>query len=127
MVNVDMVGPLGDAQLVVNGVGTAAPFASMLAQAAEQSPLKVDRSSAAGITPGDDAPFMVKGIPSLCFHAGMDENDRRPTAADKNNYSGEAKAIDLIAQVIVAISRTDRRQLGFIARAAPTTQSSDRR
>jgi len=126
MVNLDMVGRLRNEQLLVGGVGTASPFVKMLDAADAASPLKLKESFGTGISPSDNASFILKRIPSLFFWTNLHADYHRPgDTPDKINYPGESQVIDLVAKVVESLARAPERDLKFVEPPpAATTQRS---
>lgn len=106
MINMDMIGRLNDSThaLTVGGYGTSTAWRFLTDSSISFFKIKTDSS---GSGPSDHTSFYRKNIPVLFFFTGTHHDYHKPTDdADKINYSGEIKIIDLIFNVI---SRTDKK------------------
>lgn len=78
MLNMDMVGRLGDDPLIVYGVGTSPSWRGMVEAADERSGLELT-SQEAGYGPSDQTSFYGRGIPVLHFFTNLHGDYHRPT------------------------------------------------
>ncbi len=78
MVNFDMVGRMKNNELFLNGVGTAGPFSSWLAQDNERSGFSLTEIPG-GKGPSDHASFCRKSIPVVHFFTGLHAEYHRPS------------------------------------------------
>ena len=100
MINMDMIGRLNDStkKLVIYGVGTAPDFVPLIDKL--QSDLSIKKDSS-GIGPSDQTSFYLKNIPVLHFFTGQHSDYHKPgDVADKINYEGEKKVLELVIQLI---------------------------
>lgn len=100
MLNMDMIGRLNDStkKLVIYGVGTAPDFVPLIDNL--QTELSVKKDSA-GIGPSDQTSFYLKNIPVLHFFTGQHSDYHKPgDDAEKINFEGEKKVLELIIKVI---------------------------
>lgn len=105
MVNLDMVGRLRNETLLVGGTGTALPFAPILADLDEQSPLKLKEFGKGGFGPSDHLSFAIKKVPVLFLFTGLHTDYHRPTdTPDKINYDGLAQVVDFAAELVDRLS-----------------------
>jgi hypothetical protein len=101
MVNLDMVGRINGNTLFVGGEDTASVFPSLIQQARQPSPLKLDPLWNDGEAPSDSMSFVDRHIPVLVFFSGMHADYHRPSdTPDKLNYSGEASVLNLVGRVV---------------------------
>ena len=100
MINLDMVGRLGDRPLNVAGVGTGSGLKSAVDDAGRQLGIALgDRDGPGGAS--DHAPFYSAGVPVLFFHTGAHPDYHRPTdTADKIDADGLARVAAVSARVI---------------------------
>ncbi|MBS0188856.1 MAG: M28 family peptidase [Planctomycetes bacterium] len=95
MLNLDMIGRLGEKPLEAGGVGTAEGFAEWLAPYFETSGIKI-AGKQSGMGPSDHASFYAAKVPVLFLFSGMHPQYHRPTdVADLINWEGAAKIVDL--------------------------------
>ncbi|MCP4190267.1 MAG: M20/M25/M40 family metallo-hydrolase [Planctomycetaceae bacterium] len=78
MLNLDMVGRLGDQALTIQGLDTATEFEAWLAPIAAKNQLKYQRK-AGGNGPSDHASFFAEQIPVMHFFSGLHRDYHRPT------------------------------------------------
>jgi hypothetical protein len=105
MVNLDMVGRLGDAAdgkgvLAVNGVGTSPAWGAALDAAAEATGLELARS-ASGLGPSDHASFYLEEVPVLHLFTGQ-HTDYHTPVDDSHliDYDGLRRVSDFAVRVI---------------------------
>jgi Peptidase family M28/PDZ domain len=108
MINLDMVGRLGDRPLGVGGVATGGGLKTVVDDAARQLGLALaDRDAPGGAS--DHAPFYRAGVPVLFFHTGAHPDYHRPTdTADKIDAIGLARVAALSARVIEDVAGRPR-------------------
>ena len=100
MINLDMLGRLNDStkKLLVYGIGTSDVFKETIDQNNAYFSIKYD---SAGVGPSDQTSFYLKDIPVLHFFTGQHSDYHKPTDdADKINFKGEEKVLELIIDVI---------------------------
>ncbi|MBI1342111.1 MAG: M20/M25/M40 family metallo-hydrolase [Terrimonas sp.] len=125
MINMDMVGRLNDSTkvLTVGGVGTSPSWGGLLKQD-KKSPfiIKVDSS---GTGPSDHTSFYRKDIPVLFFFTGLHADYHKPSDdANKINYTGELKIIELINTIVSDASKQNAKLVFSKTRETQTTTSS---
>ena len=100
MINLDMVGRLGDRPLGVGGVATGGGLKTVMEDAGRQVGLALaDRDAPGGAS--DHAPFYGAGVPVLFFHTGAHPDYHRPTdTADKIDADGLARVAAVAARVV---------------------------
>jgi hypothetical protein len=100
MINLDMVGRLGDRPLNVGGVGTGSGLETAVEDAGRQlGTALADREAPGGAS--DHAPFYGAGVPVLFFHTGAHPDYHRATdTADKIDADGLARVAAVSARVI---------------------------
>jgi aminopeptidase YwaD len=108
MINLDMVGRLGDRPLGVGGVATGGGLKTVVDDAARQLGLALaDRDAPGGAS--DHAPFYRAGVPVLFFHTGAHPDYHRPSdTADKIDAIGLARVAALSARVIEDVAGRPR-------------------
>lgn len=102
MVNLDMVGRLGEGPLQVHGTGTAAEWVDLVdrSNATLPTPLPLERT-ATGSGPSDHAVFNAAGVPVLHFFTGTHEDYHRPTDDwEKVDRDGLERVIGLATEVV---------------------------
>ena len=114
MLNLDMVGRVHGTELEIGGNGTAADLDKLLKDADEGLPLKLGTSAVGGkggMGPSDHMSFALKKIPVLFFFSGLHRDYHRPTdTADKVNYWGMEKVVQLGDRTVEALARLPREQ-----------------
>ncbi|RMH04045.1 MAG: M28 family peptidase [Planctomycetota bacterium] len=107
MINMDMIGRSGDGYLFVGGLGTAEEFHELLDPVLARSGLRLE-SKDPGEAPSDNSSFFLAGIPSLFFFTNVHEDYHMPSDdADKIDYPGEVKILELIRDCVLALDRRD--------------------
>jgi hypothetical protein len=108
MINLDMVGRLGDRPLGVGGVATGRGLKGVVDDAGRQlGILLADREAPGGAS--DHAPFYSAGVPVLFFHTGPHPDYHRPTdTADKIDADGLARVAAVSARVIEDVAGRPR-------------------
>jgi hypothetical protein len=121
MINLDMVGRLGDRPLGVGGVATGGGLKAVVDDVGRQLSIALaDREAPGGAT--DHAPFYSAGVPVLFFHTGAHPDYHRPTdTADKIDADGLARVAAVSARVIEDIAGRPRPT--YVALAAPPPRS----
>ena len=114
MLNLDMVGRITKNDLEIGGNGTAADLDKLLKDADEGLPLKLGTSAVGGkggIGPSDHMSFALKKIPVLFFFSGLHRDYHRPSdTADKINFWGMEKVVDLGDRTVEALARLQREE-----------------
>ena len=102
MVNLDMVGRLGNDPLQIHGTGTAADWVDLVdgANATLPAPLTFEQT-ATGAGPSDHAVYNAAGVPVLHFFTGTHEDYHRPTDDwERVDQDGLERVIGLATEVI---------------------------
>lgn len=100
MINMDMIGRLGEKPLEAGGVGTAEGLADWLSPYFETSGLKIAPKQG-GMGPSDHASFYAANVPVLFTFSGMHPDYHRPTdTPEKINYEGAAKVADMTRRIL---------------------------
>lgn len=117
MINLDMIGRLRE-RLVVDGSGTAREWPELLARANRQGlPLSLHPD---GFGASDHSAFYARGIPVLFFFTGAHTDYHRPSdTAERIDYDGEARVLELVREVVQEIGRLPARPTP-VALPAPT-------
>jgi hypothetical protein len=117
MINLDMVGRLGDRPLGVGGVGTGGGLKTVVDDAGRQLGLALaDRDAPGGAS--DHAPFYQAGVPVLFFHTGAHPDYHRPTdTADTIDADGLARVAAVAVRVIEDVAGRPRPT--YVALPAP--------
>lgn len=126
MVNMDMVGRLNDSSkaLTIGGYGTSSTWSTTFSSISGNRyfSLKYDSS---GTGPSDHSSFYRKDIPVLFFFTGLHTDYHKPSDdADRINYVGELRIVQLIQDVIkstasqpkLTFTKTREQQMGTSAR-----------
>lgn len=93
MLNMDMIGRLGNAPLVVGGSGTAKEWPQILEKAAKEAALDIAPSKD-GFGPSDHASFYGKDIPVFFFFTRSHDDYHKPTdTADKIDGAGMERVV----------------------------------
>ncbi len=101
MLNMDMVGKLGDGVLTVFGMGTAEEWESTVSAANHALPRPLELSLLPdGFGPSDHSAFYGEGIPVLHFFTNAHEDYHRPTDDwDRIDGEGLVRVADLVTAV----------------------------
>lgn len=99
MINLDMVGRLGDEEgLTVYGTGTASEFDTLVDRLNEQAELPL-RKDPSGYGPSDHASFYEQRVPVLFFFTGLHSDYHRPSDDfEKINLDGMVRITDMVTQ-----------------------------
>ncbi len=99
MFNTDMIGRMnGKTSLTVGGSAKLNPFMERLNRS---HPIKMSANGTAG-GGSDHAPFVEKGIPSVCFHSGMHNDYHTPSdTADRIDYDGMHKVVRYVFDLVL--------------------------
>lgn len=109
MVNLDMVGRLGEKGLYVGGVGTSPGFDALLTGLVADHELKA-RFGQGGAAPSDNTPFYRAGIPALFFFTGIHRDYHRASDDwEKINAEGAAHVSKVVAAVVRHVASTPTR------------------
>jgi Peptidase family M28 len=101
MINFDMVGRLRDEELGIAGNESAREFEDILAGADAKSPLRLRLGGPEYPLDSDHASFSAVGVPILYICTGSHEDRHTPgDSADKINFEGMAKVVDLCEDVL---------------------------
>jgi aminopeptidase YwaD len=109
MVNMDMIGRIKGGKVYVGGVGTGAPFRSLLDQENSKSAFKMEYS-AGGYGASDHTSFVARKIPVLFFFSGLHSDYHKPSDTwDKINALDAAKLLDFIDDVALKLDSASER------------------
>jgi hypothetical protein len=109
MLNLDMVGRVRADLLYVGGAGTAEPFQKMMDAIDRGSPLEFKDFGKGGLGPSDHMSFALKKVPVIFLFSGTHMDYHRPTdTAEKINYVGIARVVDVAQSVAYAMARMPR-------------------
>ncbi len=112
MINMDMVGRLRDDKLIVFGTGTSKELPPMIEKLAEKHKFKLTQKTLLGEGGGssDHEVFYRKNIPVAHFFTGVHPQYHKPTdQADLINVEGIRRVTDLIEELMLDLSTTERR------------------
>ncbi len=129
MLNMDMIGRLKDNKLTVGGVGTSPEFRKLVESINKESnqnsgPFTLQLSED-GFGPSDHSSFYAKQIPVLFFFSGTHEDYHKPSdTADRINYEGQAKIVNLVSEIARAIDRGDARPAYALAKSESSGRST---
>jgi hypothetical protein len=126
MVNMDMVGRLNDSSktLTVGGYGTSPTWGNLFTSISDNRYLKLKFDSS-GTGASDHSSFYRKDIPVLFFFTGLHTDYHKPSDdAERINYTGELRIIQLIQSVIqktgdqprLSFTKTREQQMGSSTR-----------
>jgi aminopeptidase YwaD len=104
MFNMDMIGRLDSARLIVNGIGTSKTWDSVIYKV---TPAKFKlKTTLSGMGPSDQSSFYLKNIPALHFFTGAHGDYHKPSDdADKINYAGLADIVGYIDGLVVELDK----------------------
>ncbi len=124
MLNLDMIGRMTNDRLSVSGIGSSPQWEEMVKSAnSEGLTLSLSQSATGG---SDHTSFFLRNIPVLFFFTGMHPDYHRPSDTwDKINYEGQAKVVQMVYRVAVAL--TQRAERIAFSRPQPTAEQPARR
>ena len=102
MINMDMVGRLGSAALIVNGVGTAPQWRGVLEPAAERLGLQLALKDE-GWGPSDQTSFYAADIPVLHLFTNTHADYHKPS---DDWQRVDAAGLEKVSQLVAAITRS---------------------
>jgi hypothetical protein len=109
MLNLDMVGRMKDDTLLMGGWGTAPAFEGIMKQAVEGTGVRTQSFEKGGFGPSDHMSFALKKIPVLFLFTGLHMDYHRPTdTADKINYAGMDKVVQISQRIVDAMAAMPR-------------------
>lgn len=125
MVNMDMVGRLDNNNgLTIGGFGTSPAWAQIIPQLKTGKDFNIKYDSS-GTGPSDHTSFYRKNLPVLFFFTGLHEDYHKTTDdAHKINYTGQAKIVKMILELIEATYSMPK--LAFTPTAERQTTTSAR-
>jgi len=106
MINMDMIGRFDDQKgLIISGWGTSPVWGKLIPDLARNQKIRYTIDSS-GVGASDHTSFYLKNIPVIQFFTGS-HGDYHKTSddADKINYEGEAKILNLIANVLESLDK----------------------
>ncbi|HUF64532.1 MAG TPA: M20/M25/M40 family metallo-hydrolase [Gemmatimonadaceae bacterium] len=116
MLNMDMVGRLGDRPLIVNGRGTAQEWARIIADAAEAEGIEVVTGED-GYGPSDQTSFYARDVPVLHFFTNTHPDYHRPTDDWQSiDAAGLARVASMVTRL--ALAAADQRTTLTLVRGA---------
>jgi Zn-dependent M28 family amino/carboxypeptidase len=122
MLNMDMVGRLGEGPLIVYGTGTAAEWDGILDAAASAAGIELARKED-GYGPSDHTSFYLKDIPVLHFFTNTHEDYHRPSDDwERIDVQGIERVVALVEAA--ARSVADRRPALTLRRGVGTPPSA---
>ncbi len=108
MVNLDMIGRLGDDSPMILGADSSPDFEAILKPLSENHGLD-PRISGTGLG-SDHQPFVERGVPALFFFTGIHKDYHTPTDDwPLINYEGEAKILGLVTDVVLELANRDEK------------------
>ena len=100
MVNLDMVGRIGDDRLAVEGAESALEWREWITPLAETVQLELDLSGD-GYGPSDQMSFYTQGIPVVHFFSGAHDDYHKPSDdVEHLNMDGGARVASLLSQLL---------------------------
>jgi hypothetical protein len=121
MINMDMIGRLDEAKgLIISGWGTSPVWGKIIPPLTEQVKIRYTVDSS-GLGASDHTSFYLKNIPVVQFFTGSHGDYHKTTDdAEKINFDGEAKILELIAGVIMHLDE-EKEQPQFTEAGNPHT------
>lgn len=109
MLNMDMIGRMKNSRLIIGGSGSSPLWKDLLQHINESAEIEL-KFQEDGYGPSDHSSFYGKNIPVLFFFTGVHTDYHRPSDDwEKINIEGEARALGLIAETVMEVSRLDTR------------------
>jgi exosome complex RNA-binding protein Csl4 len=111
MLNIDMVGRLRDNKLIVQGVGTATVWDSLVHHYNTEAGFDLSLKQS-GYAPGDNTPFYAKKMPVLFFFTGVHDDYHTPDDdASKINAEGEEKIVRYVHSIAMTVDTAQVRPI----------------
>lgn len=108
MVNMDMIGRLGDNAVTIFGTGTAVGFNEMLDRL-NYNQLRLDKQSP-GFGPSDHQSFYEVGIPVFHFFTGLHNDYHRPSDdVEKLDINGIVQISHLVSDLVIELATVSSR------------------
>lgn len=126
MINMDMVGRLNDSSRVVTigGYGTSPFWGTYFPERAAKQKDLVYKYDSSGTGPSDHTSFYRKDIPVLFYFTGLHTDYHRPSDdAVKINYTGQARIVNDIYQLLAARDAEPRLTFTKTRETQTTTQA----
>jgi hypothetical protein len=118
MLNMDMVGRVQASKIYIGGVGTAAPFRSILDAAVPKAGL-VPEYALSGYSSSDETSFLAEQIPVLFFFSGLHSDYHTPSDTwDKIDAVAGAQVTNLVADTALHVAALPEKP-AFVAVAEP--------
>jgi hypothetical protein len=109
MINMDMIGRMSDSALIIQGIGSSPAWKDLIRPLPSAQGLTL-KLTATGRGPSDHSKFYSQNIPVLFFFTGYHKDYHRATDTwDKINYTGEAKVVKLVEEVVSSIANQSDR------------------
>ncbi len=124
MINMDMVGRLGDSThgLTIGGYGTSPVWGQLITEKDKYFTIKFDSS---GTGPSDHTSFYRKDIPVLFFFTGVHGDYHKPSDdADKINYNGDLQIVKYIYGIVENTDKKGKLPFTKTREAATSAKSS---
>ena len=104
MLNMDMVGRLGDGSLIVYGVGTASEWPELVRAASEEIGIRIT-TQPDGYGASDHTSFYVADVPVLHFFSNVHGDYHRPTDDwQKIDFPGLRRVGDLVTEIAAEVA-----------------------
>jgi Tol biopolymer transport system component len=121
VVNLDMIGRLGEDGVALDGVASAAEFPDMVKEANAPLGLKIGMTAGAMSGRSDHATFLHRGTPALHLFTGAHTDYHKPSDdADKLNTEGMVKVAALAENLVRALA--DREAKVAYVKPKPASQ-----
>jgi hypothetical protein len=119
MINMDMIGRLTDEKgIIVSGWGTSKVWGKLIPPLAKKQNLKYTIDSS-GVGASDHTSFYLKNIPVVQFFTGGHGDYHKVSDdADKINYEGEVRILNLIAGLLLDLDK-ENAEPGFLTAGNP--------
>jgi len=110
MVNLDMVGRMGNDTAYVMGVGSSANWPALVQEVGSSYGLTLKTGGLSGFSSSDQQSFYAVSIPVLFFFTGVHTDYHRPSDTwEKINAEGQTKLMKAVAGTLERISRMPQR------------------
>jgi hypothetical protein len=114
MVNIDMIGRLGDGKLNVQGVGTSPVWKPLIEKANGDGTLKFNLHQG-GFGPSDHSPFYAAKMPVLFVFTGAHADYHKPEdTADKIDAAGIVRVVSFLSPIVDEVVNAPER-IAFVA------------
>lgn len=125
MINMDMIGRVGQGKVAVGGAGPDSPFRRLLTSLERKHGVRLDLDDSAVYGSSDHTSFRTKMVPFLFFFSGLHADYHRPSDTwEKVDAKGAARLLNLIAELVSVAEPPSVLRLAGPTQAQPSSTSA---